>query len=163
MTSMTIKKVFNVEGLEHKIFSINHFCDNVFDVNFFVKGCVIIDSDEIENFNDINKFVSTNFVIGLPELRFDNDSSCSACEMGTMTKNDKEDGMNQGQDPTCQHPNQTDPNAPDIDISIRCNHRQRVIISNHHEHHREQCSNCKHPHPELVPQRKSADQHKNYR
>ncbi|KAI3493456.1 hypothetical protein L1887_41848 [Cichorium endivia] len=38
------------------------------------------------NFKDLNKLVSMDLVRGMPALKFDNDSLCSACEHGKQTK-----------------------------------------------------------------------------
>ncbi|KAI3494513.1 hypothetical protein L1887_40762 [Cichorium endivia] len=38
------------------------------------------------NFKDLNKLVAMNLVRGMPALKFDNDSLCSACEHGKQTK-----------------------------------------------------------------------------
>jgi transposase InsO family protein len=39
-----------------------------------------------QNFRDLNKLVSKNLVIGLPELRLGKDTLCPACEQGKMKK-----------------------------------------------------------------------------
>ncbi|KAI3779342.1 hypothetical protein L2E82_09043 [Cichorium intybus] len=38
------------------------------------------------NFKDLNKLVAMDLVRGMPALKFDNDSLCSACEHGKQTK-----------------------------------------------------------------------------
>ncbi|KAI3685650.1 hypothetical protein L6452_34905 [Arctium lappa] len=64
---VTIKKVLYVEGLDHNLFSTSHFCDSMY-----------------QNFKAIDKLARQGIVKGLPEMSFEKDSLCPACEMGKM-------------------------------------------------------------------------------
>nr|GEZ30996.1 copia-type Pol polyprotein [Tanacetum cinerariifolium] len=46
--SMTIKKVYYVEGLGHNLFSIRQFCDNGLDVAFRKSTCIVRTKDDVD-------------------------------------------------------------------------------------------------------------------
>nr|GEV45764.1 hypothetical protein [Tanacetum cinerariifolium] len=106
--SMTIKKVYYVEGLGHNLFSVGQFYDKGLEVTFrkstcFVrneKGLDLLIGDRSEgfffqswlwhqrlshlNFATINNLVKNNLVQGLPKMNFEKDHLCSACEQGKI-------------------------------------------------------------------------------
>nr|GEY35023.1 integrase, catalytic region, zinc finger, CCHC-type, peptidase aspartic, catalytic [Tanacetum cinerariifolium] len=70
--SMTIKKVYYVEGLGHKLFSVGKFCDNGLEVAFRKCTCFVRTEDGVD------------FLTGLPKMKFEKDHLCSACEQGKI-------------------------------------------------------------------------------
>ncbi|KAI3678149.1 hypothetical protein L6452_37430 [Arctium lappa] len=90
--NVTIKKVSYVEGLKHNLFSIGQFCDKDLEVNFKAKTCsVSTEKGEellVETRKYINNLVSGKLVKGLPELKYEREHLCAACEKGKM-KRDK--------------------------------------------------------------------------
>nr|GEZ16302.1 hypothetical protein [Tanacetum cinerariifolium] len=72
--SMTIKKVYYVEGIGHNLFSVGRFCD---------KG---IEHQRLShlNFSTINNLVKNNLVQGLSKMKFEKDHLCFACEQGKI-------------------------------------------------------------------------------
>jgi len=45
-SSISINKVWLVDGLEHNLLSISHFCDNGYDVMFGTTNCTISNKDD---------------------------------------------------------------------------------------------------------------------
>nr|GEY21157.1 hypothetical protein [Tanacetum cinerariifolium] len=94
--SMTIKKIYYVEGLGHNLFSVGQFCDKGLKVTFrkstcFVRnedGVDLLTSDRSSNLYTIalNEVVS-NSSTGLPRMKFEKDHLCSACEQGKIHRN----------------------------------------------------------------------------
>nr|GEU47613.1 hypothetical protein [Tanacetum cinerariifolium] len=103
--SMTIKKVYNVEGLEHNLFSVGQFCDNGLEVAFQKSTCFVRNEDGVDlltakassleswlwhqrlshlNFTTINNLVKNNLVQCLLKMKFKKDHLCSACEQGKI-------------------------------------------------------------------------------
>nr|GEV49442.1 hypothetical protein [Tanacetum cinerariifolium] len=97
--SMTIKKVYYVEGLEHNLFSVGQFCDNGLEVAFRKSTCFIRNEDGVDllteswlwhqrlshlNFATINNLVKNNLVQGRPKIKFKKDHLCSAYEQGKI-------------------------------------------------------------------------------
>nr|GEV77010.1 retrovirus-related Pol polyprotein from transposon TNT 1-94 [Tanacetum cinerariifolium] len=68
--SMTIKKVYYVEGLGNNIFSVGQFCDKVLEVAFRMSTCFVRNEDGVD------------LLTGLPKMKFEKDPLCSACEQG---------------------------------------------------------------------------------
>nr|GEX25597.1 hypothetical protein [Tanacetum cinerariifolium] len=68
--TVTIKRVYYVEGLNHNLFSVGQFCDADLEVAFRKSTCYIRDLKR----NDL--------LIGLPKLKFVKDHLCSSCELG---------------------------------------------------------------------------------
>nr|GFA70095.1 retrovirus-related Pol polyprotein from transposon TNT 1-94 [Tanacetum cinerariifolium] len=66
--SMTIKKVYYVEGLGHNLFSVGKFCDKGLEVAFQKSTCFVRNEDGVD------------LLIGLPKMKFEKDHLCSACE-----------------------------------------------------------------------------------
>ncbi|KAI3685662.1 hypothetical protein L6452_34917 [Arctium lappa] len=95
---MKIQKVLYVEGLDHNLFSTSHFCDMKYQVRFTTTHCYLEDPDGYEVFKverngnlyyvDFPTLSATRLrqglVKGLPEMRFEKDSLCPACELGKM-------------------------------------------------------------------------------
>nr|GFC11708.1 hypothetical protein [Tanacetum cinerariifolium] len=75
--SMTIKKVYYVEGLGHNLFSVGQFCDKDLEVLWHQRLSHL-------NFATINNLVKNNLVQGLPKMKFEKDHLCSACEQGKI-------------------------------------------------------------------------------
>nr|GEY11026.1 retrovirus-related Pol polyprotein from transposon TNT 1-94 [Tanacetum cinerariifolium] len=90
--SMTIKKVYYVEGLGHNLFSVGQFCDKGLEVAFRKSTCFVRNEDDqrllLRNLgcgiNVINNLVKNNLVQGLPKMKFKKDHLCSACEQGKI-------------------------------------------------------------------------------
>nr|GEY24808.1 copia protein [Tanacetum cinerariifolium] len=64
--SMTIKKVYYVEGLGHNLFSVGQFYNKGLEVAFRKSTCFVRNED------------------GLPKMKFEKDHLCSACEQGKI-------------------------------------------------------------------------------
>ncbi|KAI3718278.1 hypothetical protein L6452_19142 [Arctium lappa] len=103
--NVSIKKVSYVEGLRHNLFSIRQFCDKDLEVNFKAKRCSVRNEEGEEllvasmqqswlwhrrlshlNFRYINNLVSGKLVKGLPELKYEREHLCAACEKGKMKR-----------------------------------------------------------------------------
>nr|GFD08140.1 hypothetical protein [Tanacetum cinerariifolium] len=109
--SITIKKVYYVEGLGHNLFSVGQFCDKGLEVTFRKSTCFVRNEDGVDlltgstcllakasssqswlwnqrishlNFATINYLVKNNLVQGLPKMKFEKDHLCSACEQGKI-------------------------------------------------------------------------------
>nr|GFA13876.1 hypothetical protein [Tanacetum cinerariifolium] len=103
--SMTIKKVYYVEGLGHNLFSVGQFYDKGLEVAFRKSTCFVQNEDGVElltakasslqswlwhqrlshlNFATINNLEKNNLVQGLPKMKFKKDHLCSACEQGKI-------------------------------------------------------------------------------
>ncbi|GJW70591.1 retrovirus-related pol polyprotein from transposon TNT 1-94 [Tanacetum coccineum] len=94
--TITIKRVYYVEGLNHNLFSVGQFCDADLEVAFRKSTCYIRDLKGndlltarlwhrrlfILNFDTINLLSKNNIVNGLPKLKFVKDHLCSSCELG---------------------------------------------------------------------------------
>ncbi|GKA36363.1 retrovirus-related pol polyprotein from transposon TNT 1-94 [Tanacetum coccineum] len=94
--TITIKRVYYVEGLNHNLFSVGQFCDADLEVAFRKSTCYIRDlkgNDLLTawlwhrrlshlNFDTINLLSKNNIVNGLPKLKFVKDHLCSSCELG---------------------------------------------------------------------------------
>ncbi|GJW68602.1 retrovirus-related pol polyprotein from transposon TNT 1-94 [Tanacetum coccineum] len=70
--SMTIKKVYYVEGLGHNLFSVGQFCDKGLEVAFRKSTCFVRNEDGVD------------LLTGLPKMKFEKDHLCSACEQGKI-------------------------------------------------------------------------------
>nr|GFA18420.1 hypothetical protein [Tanacetum cinerariifolium] len=66
--SMTIKKVYYVEGLGHNLFSVGQFCNKGLVVAFRKSTCFVRNEDGVD------------LLTGLPKMKFKKDHLCSACE-----------------------------------------------------------------------------------
>ncbi|KAI3715226.1 hypothetical protein L6452_22199 [Arctium lappa] len=100
--NLTIKKVSYVEGLGHNLFSIGQFCDKHLEVNFKAKTCSVRTEEGKEllvgtrksnlytiNLSKVqadNQLVSGKLVKGLPELKYEREHLCAACEKGKMKR-----------------------------------------------------------------------------
>nr|GEZ82971.1 hypothetical protein [Tanacetum cinerariifolium] len=99
--TITIKRVYYVEGLNHNLLSVGQFCDADLEVAFRKSTCYIRDlkgNDLLTvtssqawlwhrrlshlNFDTINLLSKNDIVIGLPKLKFIKDHLCSFCELG---------------------------------------------------------------------------------
>nr|GEU74711.1 retrovirus-related Pol polyprotein from transposon TNT 1-94 [Tanacetum cinerariifolium] len=100
--SMTINKVYYVEGLGHNLFSIGQFCDKGLKVAFRKSTCFVQNEDGVDlltgdcssnlytiSLNEVAsdssscllaKASSFNLVQGIPKMKFKKDHLCSACE-----------------------------------------------------------------------------------
>nr|GEV99198.1 retrovirus-related Pol polyprotein from transposon TNT 1-94 [Tanacetum cinerariifolium] len=70
--SMTINKVYYVEGLGHNLFSVGQFCDKGLEVAFRKSTCFVQNEDGVD------------LLTGLPKMKFEKDHLCSACEQGKI-------------------------------------------------------------------------------
>ncbi|KAI3758637.1 hypothetical protein L6452_06204 [Arctium lappa] len=97
--NVTITKVRYVEDLEHNLFSIGQFCDKDLEVNFKAKRCSVrTEEASLQqswlwhrrlshlNFRYINKLVTGKLVKRLPELKYEKEHLCAACEKGKMKR-----------------------------------------------------------------------------
>ncbi|GJT56958.1 retrovirus-related pol polyprotein from transposon TNT 1-94 [Tanacetum coccineum] len=75
--NIMINRVYYVEGLNHNLFSVGHFCDA--DLEHRRLSHL--------NFNYINLLSKKDIVIGLPKLKYVKDQLCSSC---VVTKAKKE-------------------------------------------------------------------------
>nr|GEZ54659.1 retrovirus-related Pol polyprotein from transposon TNT 1-94 [Tanacetum cinerariifolium] len=91
--SMTIKKVYYVEGLGHNLFSVGKFCDKGLEVFFrkftcFVRnedGVDLLTGDHLSNLYTIAlNEVASNSSTCIPKMKFEKDHLCSACEQGKI-------------------------------------------------------------------------------
>nr|GEX56730.1 hypothetical protein [Tanacetum cinerariifolium] len=93
--SMTIKKVYYVEGLGHNLFSVGQFCDKGLEVAFRKSTCFVRNKDGVDlltgdhssnlytiALNEVasNNLVKNNLVQGLPKMKFEKDHLFSTCE-----------------------------------------------------------------------------------
>nr|GFA85346.1 copia protein [Tanacetum cinerariifolium] len=95
--SMTIKKVYYVEGLGHNVFSVGQFCDKGLEVAALNEitsnssSCLLAKASSSQswlrhqhlshlNFTTINNPVKNNLFRGLPKMKFEKDHLCSACK-----------------------------------------------------------------------------------
>nr|GEV24098.1 retrovirus-related Pol polyprotein from transposon TNT 1-94 [Tanacetum cinerariifolium] len=93
--TVTIKRVYYVEGLNHNLFSVGQICDADLEVAFRKSTCFIRDlkgNDLLTawlwhrrlsylNFDTINLLSKNDIVVGLPKLKFVKDQLCSSCEL----------------------------------------------------------------------------------
>ncbi|GJV34719.1 retrovirus-related pol polyprotein from transposon TNT 1-94 [Tanacetum coccineum] len=90
--TITIKRVYYVEGLNHNLFSVGQFCDADLEVAFRKSTCYIRDlkGNDLSqvmafeifshlNFDTINLLSKNNIVNGLSKLKFVKDHLCSSC------------------------------------------------------------------------------------
>nr|GFB37264.1 integrase, catalytic region, zinc finger, CCHC-type, peptidase aspartic, catalytic [Tanacetum cinerariifolium] len=102
--SMTIKKVYHVEGLGHNLFSVGQFCDKGLEVAFRKSTCFVQNEDGVDFLTgdrSLNLYTialnevasnSSNCLLakassrnlGLPKMKFEKDHLCSACEQGKI-------------------------------------------------------------------------------
>nr|GFA02720.1 retrovirus-related Pol polyprotein from transposon TNT 1-94 [Tanacetum cinerariifolium] len=94
--TVTIKRVYYVEGLNHNLFSVGQFCDVDLEVAFRKSTCYIRDLKGNDlliawlwhrrlshlNFDTINLLSKNDIVVGLPKLKFIKDHLCSYFELG---------------------------------------------------------------------------------
>nr|GEY61466.1 hypothetical protein [Tanacetum cinerariifolium] len=99
--TVTIKRDYYVEGLNHNLSSVSQFCDVDLEVAFQKSTCYIRDlkgNDLLTttssqawlwhrhlshlNFDTINLLSKNDIVIGLPKLKFVKDHLCSSYELG---------------------------------------------------------------------------------
>ncbi|KAJ9565777.1 hypothetical protein OSB04_001743 [Centaurea solstitialis] len=99
---ITIKKVSLVEGLGHNLFTIGQFCDKDLEIDLRdVKAkntlCLLSKASNQQsilwhrrlshlNFKGLNKLVIGNLAIGIPDLRFQQEHLCTACQLGKMKR-----------------------------------------------------------------------------
>nr|GEZ72303.1 retrovirus-related Pol polyprotein from transposon TNT 1-94 [Tanacetum cinerariifolium] len=98
--TVTIKRVYYIEGLNHNLFFVGQFCDVDLEVAFRKSTCYIRDlkgNDLLTatssqawlwhrhlshlNFDTINLLSKNDIVIGIPKLKFVKDHLCSSCEL----------------------------------------------------------------------------------
>nr|GEY33936.1 hypothetical protein [Tanacetum cinerariifolium] len=70
--SMTIKKVYYVEGLGHNLFSVGKYCDKGLEVAFRKSTNFVQNEDGVD------------LLTGLLKMKFEKDHLCSACEQGKI-------------------------------------------------------------------------------
>ncbi|KAI3681020.1 hypothetical protein L6452_35801 [Arctium lappa] len=78
---VSITKVRYVEGLGHNLFSIGQFCDKGLEKSWLWHRRL-----SHLNFRYIYKLVKGRLVKGLPELRYEKEHLCAACEKGKMKR-----------------------------------------------------------------------------
>ncbi|KAI3715360.1 hypothetical protein L6452_22340 [Arctium lappa] len=76
-----ISKVSYVEGLGHNLFSIGQFCDKGLEQSWLWHRRL-----SHLNFRYINKLVRGKLVKGLPELKYEREHLCAACDKGKMKR-----------------------------------------------------------------------------
>ncbi|GKB50906.1 retrovirus-related pol polyprotein from transposon TNT 1-94, partial [Tanacetum coccineum] len=91
--SMTVKKVYYVEGLGHNLYSVGQFCDKGLEVAFRKSTCFVRNKDGVDlltgdrssNLYTIapNK-IASNSSACLPKMKFEKDHLYSACEQGKI-------------------------------------------------------------------------------
>nr|GFA48313.1 hypothetical protein [Tanacetum cinerariifolium] len=91
--SMTIKKVYYVEGLGHNLSSVGQFCDKGLKVAFRKSTCFVRNEDGVDLLTGdrssnlytiaLNE-VASNSLTCLPKMKFKKDHLCSACEQGKI-------------------------------------------------------------------------------
>nr|GEY30060.1 retrovirus-related Pol polyprotein from transposon TNT 1-94 [Tanacetum cinerariifolium] len=100
--SMSINKVYYVEGLGHNLFSVGQFCDKGFEVTFRKSTCFVRNKDGVDlltgdrssnlytiALNEVASNSST-FLLAkassshLPKMRIKKDHLCFACEQGKI-------------------------------------------------------------------------------
>ncbi|GJX86115.1 retrovirus-related pol polyprotein from transposon TNT 1-94 [Tanacetum coccineum] len=100
--NVTISRVYFVEGLGHKLFSVGQFCDSDLEVAFrqhtcFIrnlKGVDLLTGSQGNNLYTLSlgdmmassPISRHGLVRGLPKLKFEKDHLCSACAMGKSKK-----------------------------------------------------------------------------
>ncbi|KAJ9546666.1 hypothetical protein OSB04_019209 [Centaurea solstitialis] len=96
-----MNQVSYVDGLKHNLISVSQLCDNGIDVMFKIKYCIMYKADTLMkneeawlwhtrfchlNFHTQDKLVRLNLVKGLPNIKFEKDHLCSACEMAKLRR-----------------------------------------------------------------------------
>nr|GEU87499.1 hypothetical protein [Tanacetum cinerariifolium] len=91
--SMTIKRVYYVEGLVHNLFSVGQFCDKRLEVAFRKSTCFVRNENGVDLLTDdhssnlytidINE-IASNSSSCLPKMKFKKDHLCSECEHGKI-------------------------------------------------------------------------------
>ncbi|KAJ9544464.1 hypothetical protein OSB04_024171 [Centaurea solstitialis] len=96
---VTINQVSYIDGLKHNLISVSQLCNNGKNVMFKIKYCVIYKADtliEVMRGNSRGDLYLLCFEAldtkeeiclmssGLPEMKFEKDHLCSACEMGKL-------------------------------------------------------------------------------
>nr|GEW05177.1 hypothetical protein [Tanacetum cinerariifolium] len=81
--SMTIKKVYYVEGLGHNLFSVGQFCDKGLEASSLQSWLWHQRLSHL-NFATINNLVKNNLVQCLSKMKFEKDHLCPACEQGKI-------------------------------------------------------------------------------
>nr|GEZ06408.1 hypothetical protein [Tanacetum cinerariifolium] len=81
--SMTIKKVYYVEGLGHNLFSVGQFCDKGLEASSSQSWLWHQRLSHL-NFATINNLVKNNLVQGLLKMTFEKYHLCSVCEQGKI-------------------------------------------------------------------------------
>nr|GEV10526.1 retrovirus-related Pol polyprotein from transposon TNT 1-94 [Tanacetum cinerariifolium] len=91
--SMSIKKVYYVEGLGHNLFSVGQFYDKGLEVAFRKSTCFVRNEDGVDlltgdrssNLYTIALHeVASNSLTCLPKMKFEKDHLCFACEQGKI-------------------------------------------------------------------------------
>nr|GEX76974.1 hypothetical protein [Tanacetum cinerariifolium] len=83
--SVTILRVYFVEGLGHNLFSVGKFCDSDLKASK-TKSWLWHQCLSHLNFGAINSLARESLVRGLPKLKFEKDHLCSTCAMGKSKK-----------------------------------------------------------------------------
>ncbi|GJV35766.1 putative ribonuclease H-like domain-containing protein [Tanacetum coccineum] len=79
-----ISRVYYVEGLGHNLFSVGQFCDSDLEVAFRKHTCFVRDLDGVDLIK--GSHARKDLVRGLPQLKFEKDHLCSACQLGKSRK-----------------------------------------------------------------------------
>nr|GFC17212.1 hypothetical protein [Tanacetum cinerariifolium] len=84
--SMTIKKVYYVEGLGHNLFSIGQFCEKGLEVTFQKSTCFVRNEDGVDLLTGdrSSNLYTIALKEGLPKMKFKKDHLCSTCEQGKI-------------------------------------------------------------------------------
>ncbi|GKE23849.1 hypothetical protein Tco_1435361 [Tanacetum coccineum] len=100
LSDSVISRVYYVEGLGHKLFSVGQFCDSDLEVAFKKHICFVRDLDGvnlIKGSHGMNLYTISvehimsdlarkDLVRGLPRLKFEKDHLCFACQLGKSRK-----------------------------------------------------------------------------
>ncbi|GJY18020.1 retrovirus-related pol polyprotein from transposon TNT 1-94 [Tanacetum coccineum] len=100
-----ISRVYYVEGLGHNLFFVDQFCDSDLEVTFrkhtyMMRSspiCLLSKASKNKswlwhrrlnhlNFDTLNDLARKDLVRGLPQLKFEKDHLCSACQLGKSRK-----------------------------------------------------------------------------
>ncbi|XP_070034888.1 uncharacterized protein [Nicotiana tomentosiformis] len=109
--SHSIENVYLIDGLKYSLISVSQLCDRdnlvaftftkCFVINLITDKIVLQDSDPLlwhkrlghASLSQLNKLVSKDLVIGLPNIKFKEDKVYEACARGKQEHDDEEIGL----------------------------------------------------------------------
>nr|GEW29585.1 retrovirus-related Pol polyprotein from transposon TNT 1-94 [Tanacetum cinerariifolium] len=94
--TVTIKRVYYVEGLNHNLFFVGSHGTDLYSISLQDSSspnpiCLMAKATSHLNFDTINLLSKNNIVIGLPKLKFVKDHLCSSCELGKAKRKLKDE------------------------------------------------------------------------